>query len=390
MRVLLTGPARPGDLADLLQGAVPDHPGLSGSSVIGLLARTLRRRGHDVVVVTLSRYVHGGPVRYTGEGLEVRVGSYRERHRARDAFAAERRAVEGLIRDAGPVDVVHAHWTYEFALGALAAGRPTVVTVHDWPPVVVRFQPHPYRLVRVGMAARVLAASPIMTAVSPYLADLVARWTRRRPAIVPNGIPEEEFARAPAGPDPGPITLVALNDGFGRRKNVTVLLRALPHIRRGRPETRLRLLGRGYGPGEEAERWSRRHGLTDGVEFVGHVPRDVAMRHLARSHVFVHPSLEESFGLVLVEAMARRVPVVAGRRSGAVAWVCANGLAGALTDVRSPDALAETVLEVLERPERTAAMVAAAATQARRRFTADVNARGYEESYELAAGGAAG
>lgn len=385
MRVLLTGPARPRDLADLLDGPVDDLTGLSGSSVIGLLARTLHRRGHDVVVVTLSRDADR-PRRYVGDGLEIRVGPYRHEHRARDAFAAERAAIEDLIRAVPAVDVVHAQWTYEFALAALAARRPTIVTVHDWAPVVLRFQPHPYRVVRVGMAARVLASAEHVTAVSPYLADLVARWTRRRPAVVPNGIPQDEFAGGRVPPLEEPPSLIALNDGFGRRKNVPPLLRALPHIRRRVPGTRLRLVGRGFGAGEDAERWAAGEGLTDGVEFVGHVPRDEAMELLAQSHVFVHPSLEESFGLVLVEAMARHVPVVAGRHSGAVPWVCANGLAGSLTDVRSATTLAESVCEVLSRPDRAAAMAAAAHAQARRRFTADTVAEAYEEHYAAAAG----
>ncbi|MBW3621288.1 MAG: glycosyltransferase, partial [Actinobacteria bacterium] len=232
MRIALVGPARPSDLAARLGGGAPALAALSGSSVIGHLATTLHDRGHEVLVVTLSRDVGAEPVRLAGPRMELRVGHYRPVHRARDAFAGERRAVQALLREGSPPDVVHAHWTYEFALAALADGAPVVVTVHDWAPRVLRFHPHPYRLVRLGLAARVLRASRHTTAVSPYLADRVERWTRRRPVVVPNGLPAEEFSATSTGAAHG--AFVAINDGFSRWKNVASLLHAFALLRRRR------------------------------------------------------------------------------------------------------------------------------------------------------------
>lgn len=385
MRIALVGPARVSDLAPRLDGDAPALAALSGSSVVGHLATTLHDRGHDVLVVTLSPDVGSDPVRLAGAGLEVRVGHYRPSHRARDAFAGERREVRSLLQEGTSPDVVHAHWTYEFALAALAGSPPAVVTVHDWAPRVLRFQPHPYRVVRLGLAARVLRVSRHTTAVSPYLADRVQRWTRRRPVLVPNGIPEGEFASTgPTGAPRG--AFVAINDGFSRWKNVATLLRAFALLRRGRPEARLRLIGRDHGPGETAQRWADGAGLTAGVEFLGHLPRGRAMDELAGAVALVHPSLEESFGLVLVEAMARRVPVIAGRHSGAVPWVCGDGAAASLVDVTSPPGLAGAMSAALEGGDRIREQVEAGYDHARRRFTLDRVAAGYEAVYERARG----
>jgi hypothetical protein len=69
--------------------------------------------------------------------------------RAWDLFAQERAGLERAMRE-DPCDVVHAHWTYEFALAALASGQPTLVTARDWAPTILLMQRRlrllPYRL----------------------------------------------------------------------------------------------------------------------------------------------------------------------------------------------------------------------------------------------------
>ena len=64
------------------------------------------------------------------------------------------------------------------------------------------------------------------------------------------------------------------------------------------------------------------------------------------SDILVHPALEESFGMTLVEAMARKVPVIAGQSSGAVPWVLSGGEAGLLVDVSSVDTLVQSILRL--------------------------------------------
>jgi L-malate glycosyltransferase len=64
------------------------------------------------------------------------------------------------------------------------------------------------------------------------------------------------------------------------------------------------------------------------------------------SSAVAHPSLEESFGMVVLEAMALGVPVLGGQRSGAVPWLLA-GDAGVLVDVRNPSAIAEGLIRLL-------------------------------------------
>ncbi|MFP5310005.1 MAG: glycosyltransferase family 4 protein [Actinomycetes bacterium] len=386
-RVALAGPVRLDVLAADLDDPVPaGAEAISGGSPVTHLVRGWRRRGVEVVVATLAHGV-AAPTVLRGDGLTVHVGPYRPAHRARDAFRAEREAVAAALAGSG-ADVAHAHWTYEFALGALASGLPSVVTVRDWAPAILRHHPHPYRVVRLGMAAAVLRRADHVTVTSPYLEARVRRVTRRPPALVPNAVDDAEVldldAVAPRPRDPDAPVLVSVNNGWGHRKNVATLLQAFALVRAERPHATLRLVGSGHGPGQEAEAWAGPRGLLDGVELVGALPHPAAMAAVADADLLVHPSREESFGLTLVEAMVRGVPVVAGAGAGAVPWVADDGRAAVLVDVGSPPALAAGVARVLDDVAATRARTVHAHAHARARFTVDAVLDRYAEVYERA------
>lgn len=311
------------------------------------LVQELLRRGHRVVVATLSPDV-ADDIELAGPDLRVHVGPYRREHRARDAFRAERRAVRRALLRARP-SVVHAHWSYEFALGALASGAPTLVTLHDWAPTILRFHRDAYRAVRLGMHVATLARGQHVSAVSPYLARAAERW-RVDAEVVPNGLADRWFAARPRELRADAPTLVSVITGFGERKNSTTLLRAYARLRNEHPASRLVLIGDGHQPDGPAARWAAAEGLVTGVDFKGPLPYERTMAEIADADVLVHPALEESFGLTLIEAMAQGTPVIGGARSGAVPWVLAEGEAGALADVASPHALAATMQAVLSDP----------------------------------------
>ena len=252
---------------------------------------------------------------------------------------------------AGRPDIIHAHWTYEYALGALATGIPTLVTVHDWAPAILRLSPDPYRAGRLAMFAMCLVRASHLTAVSPYIQQRVERLIRRPVSVVPNGLPDEIFARSRSPLDLSAPRIVSVNNGFGPRKNARTLLQSFAAIPKAVPAAELWLVGRGFEPSGPAEDWARSRRLLPGVRFVGALSREKTIGVLSGAAVLVHPALEESFGMTLIEAMARRVPVVAGSRSGAVPWVLDFGRAGLLTDVLDPRETAQAVVRLLTRAD---------------------------------------
>lgn len=98
-------------------------------------------------------------------------------------------------------------------------------------------------------------------------------------------------------------------------KAVDLLLDAFKVVAERCPQARLEILGDG-DTRQELEEQSRRLGLTDRVVFAGWVSADEGARRLRGSDVFVLPSLRESGGVVLLEAMAVGLPVVASRWGG--------------------------------------------------------------------------
>jgi glycosyltransferase involved in cell wall biosynthesis len=99
---------------------------------------------------------------------------------------------------------------------------------------------------------------------------------------------------------------------------------------------------------------------------------------LAGAEVLVLPSEAEGFGLVLIEAMAAGVAVVATDAPG-IRDVVRDGETGILVPVGSPAALAEGIRRVLEDSGLRGRLVSAAFADARRRFTWDAAVAGYRQ-----------
>jgi glycosyltransferase involved in cell wall biosynthesis len=140
---------------------------------------------------------------------------------------------------------------------------------------------------------------------------------------------------------------VDVSDG-GKLKNIRALVDAHALMRSQGREVTLELVGPGLGPGDELASYAHTLGCADSVHFRGVLRGDQVTEILAGATLFVHTSLEESFGVSVVEAMVAGVPVIAGVRSGAVPWVLADGDAGLLVDVRKPSELAAGIMRLLD------------------------------------------
>lgn len=344
------------------------------------LALALLEAGHELEVVALDQSVIA-PIVFQGPRLRVQVGPFRRCGRARDFFGSERRFVREAFRRSQP-QLVHAHWSYEFALGALESGIPSLVTVRDWAPRIARLNPVPYRVVRLLMHARTVASARFFTAPSPYIASMIAGWRRLEVPVVPHAVPDSAFFPPTKTRHRGSPTVVGINNGFSPFKNVKALLRAFPLVRDRFPGATLVLAGTAYEAGGVAERWAAERQLVDGVRFLGPLPHEQASRLLERVDLLVHPSLEESFGMVVVEAMAHGVPVVGGTTSGAVPWLLEDGAVGLLTDVRSPGLLADAACRVLESAEVWRRCSEGGKRSAWRRFRVHQEVQSYEQQYE--------
>jgi glycosyltransferase involved in cell wall biosynthesis len=378
----------------LLQSLVADGESLPRGYVFpatALWVKELLARGHRVSLYTLAPEVDS-PRTFLGDRLTIRVGRYRNKNRARDLFWVERQDLLTMMGQ-DDCDVIHAHWTYEFALAALDSGKPTVVTAHDAPLSILKLHPDPYRLVRTAMAWRVARMSNCMTAVSPYVAEHFRKWFLfdHPMHVVPNGIADEFFSRvdqAAMEPKSGELTFACVLTGWSALKNGQAALLAFRRVRESLSWTRLLLIGNDYGQNEPAHHWALQHGCAEGVEFLGSVPYAQLLETLAsRVDVLVHPSLEESFGMVLAEAMALHIPAIAGEYSGGVPFVLDYGKAGILVDVRHPERIATAMEELARNPQQRVELAEAGYDSAKRRFHLQTVTEQYEAVYHSALSG---
>ena len=181
-------------------------------------------------------------------------------------------------------------------------------------------------------------------AVSKPARDFVARHFPGDYRIIPNGIDFEHFA-ADVPPieefSDGKVNILFLGR-LEKRKGFDYLLRAYGRVKREFPDSRLVVVG----PGTRLRRkYVRRVGkmrLKD-VVFAGYASYDELSRYYRTADVFCAPATgEESFGIILLEAMAAGRPIVASNISG-YASVVNNGVEGLLVPPRDEEALAHAI-----------------------------------------------
>ncbi len=185
-------------------------------------------------------------------------------------------------------------------------------------------------------------------AVSSAARDFVAKFVPGDYTIIPNGVDLDHFK-----PDVPP--LAEFGDGrlnilfVGRlegRKGLIYLLKAYRRLKLELPQTRLIVVGPGTRLRHRYEKWVKRHRLQD-VVFVGLVAYDELPRYYRTGDVFCSPATgRESFGMVLLEAMAMAKAVVATNIEGYRGVITPNH-DGILVPPKNDKALAEALISLL-------------------------------------------
>ena len=265
VKVTVTGPIDLRVLQPLLDSEVA-RPGYS-FPMTAHLVHALVDLGVDVSVVGTDPSVTTG-YRLQGPRLDVRVVPMRPRarRRAQDFFRAERVGIKQAIEDLRP-DVIHAHWTYEFALAAQKTRIPTWSPFTTRAPSILAHHRDAYRSARLAMQVRAITRARYLSAVSPLIQQKVEKIYRKRLALVPNGLPDDYFRRT-SRPTSHRVTYGALVNGDDDRKNLRTLLRAFDLLSRVEGK-RLVLAGAGCAPGDPLHAWAVERGLDRGVAFRG-------------------------------------------------------------------------------------------------------------------------
>ena len=329
------------------------HPGGVTEHVRHLSAK-LRARGHDVTVLAPSSRVgddHGIPG-YVRIGRSVPVRSNGSVARIALSFHLVRR-VRALLDEAA-FDDVHYH-------------EPLVPSL---PITVLRFHSGANVGTFHAMARRNLGyyyGRPFLKryfkrlhahiAVSVPARDFIARYFEGEYRIVPNGIDCSRFnpGHAPLQElrTPGKSTILFVGR-LESRKGLPTLVEAYGQLRRTRSDVRLVVVGDGpmrWGYESQVAAMS----IPD-VEFAGRVSDELLPRYYASADIFCAPANGgESFGIVLLEAMASGVPVMASSIPG-FSSVVSHDVDGVLVPPRHPKEWARALSGLLDDDSRRRAM----------------------------------
>lgn len=385
MRIAVVGPCNPREFADYLRLEPEELPIGLGGTPVNSLVKALLEIGHSVHLIGASPDLFEVE-RFEKDNLAVSVVPYRQRPRDRalDLFRQERKMMARELRRI-QVDVVHAHWSYEFGWVGVTSGLPHVLTVHDAPLTILRRMPDAYRLLRACLAYKVRFRATSVTAVSP---DLAAKWKRqmcfrRDIRVVPNIIPEFDRIDTGSVRKNNRVVVTDIADSTPL-KNVRRLLIAFSHFRSRITDAELRLIGTGLGADDQLAIWTRKAGLSTGVHFIGRQSRTGISQHLQESSMLCHTSLEESQGMCFLEAMWHSVPVIGGRNSGGAAWTLDNGEAGLLVDVTSIEEIQGALAQLHENLELRESLIKRGNKLVSGRYSAESVAMGYMHSYQQA------
>lgn len=205
-----------------------------------------------------------------------------------------------------------------------------------------------------GLLGSTRHASRMLTATAATLRGVAVKYRGRCMPMLENGVDLQRFQASPWPPAPGPA--MPLRVLFVGRlipaKALTLLLQAVARlVREGHP---IELSVIGNGP--LLAQWQAevaQLGLNQIVRFHGSLPAEQVALAMQHCHVFCLPSVRESGGAVLLEAMASARPVIAMNFGGPAELVDAK--VGQLIPLKSPesaiDALASTLRDVIEQPE---------------------------------------
>jgi phosphatidyl-myo-inositol alpha-mannosyltransferase len=339
------------------------------------LGEQLRRRGHEVLALTPSRTRPVEPwVVGVGGPLDI---PYNASNAPVSPWPSTRRHVRAALATFRP-DVVHAH-------EPLAPSASMFATLSGRAPVVGTFHAGLDRARAYDLAAPFLRRVARRLAVRVAVSERAAATARRRLGgvyeIVPNGIDVRAFSSATPRTDLGPGMNLLFVGRLHERKGFRTGVEAFERLAHEHGDLRLVVAGDGRDRSAVA---ALPADVRERVTMLGAVPnRELPPVHRA-CDVFVAPNRGgESFGVVLLEAMAAGLPVVASDIPG-YDEVVTDGLDGLLVAPGNVVALAATIARVLGDPALSARLAEAGRARAAT-FDWDVVAARLEELYAWAA-----
>ncbi len=291
--------------------ADPDQPrGGVESATVGLVRGLAARKGIELHVVTLEKGRDEDVVEKTPLATVHRLAASRMPMML-DVFGGPgRRKIDECVRKIGP-DIVHFQETYGF--GGPYPDIPTIFTVHGFDSLNLVTEKNWLWRLRSPLwkiaEKKGIGSHRFLVSIAPYVTEELETVCHSDITPIPNAI-SPQFFNIQASPVDGRVLFAGW---INRRKNIGAAIRAIARLAEEGREVSLHAAGE-FSDDEylqEVEALIEELGARSCVSLLGRVSQDVLRNELAEARVLILPSLQENAPMVIAEAMAAGVPVVA-------------------------------------------------------------------------------
>lgn len=359
-------PDRPGSAYLFVLPWSLEHVGGVNQVVINL-AREMVRSGSFRPVVLITDWNSVNPAWETVQGIEtvrwrIRTCDSRATIKQRIAFEVWKTSFVPAFRGfcaEEHIKVINQH----YAGPAAFTLQRTVKFLSPDIPLLISFHGADLTTIASGHPETITEWKQLLTQVKAVVAcsgDLGRKiastfGTAVTPAIIYNGIDSAGFAALAGDGTPSSRRVVLSVGKFEEKKGQDILIRAFAELVREYDDIDLILIG-GSGPTlPKLREFCAEREIEDRVRFFADVPHAQVAPFFKMATVFVLPSRQEPFGIVILEAGSVSLPVVASNVGG-IPEIITDGVTGCLVPKESSDALANALRALLDDPERAKAM----------------------------------
>lgn len=313
------------------------------ASSVNAYVNGLLKNGHQVVVFTTYPF-DGKSYKIVGNRISICFISTKFKVHAFGRARMGKKIARAIKENNDGIDVLHAQWTYEFALAALhfKGEKPLFCSVRDWCPYIMTlsegFMEKYYWTMSYFIFKKVMKGDSFkFIANSEYTkSQIVGDYPQKDVAIIPNPIDSKFILNTRTSYSENPVFISISYSVASPRKNNIKLLEAFHIYHSENPNASLILIG---ACPEDLKKNLEEKGLLEGVILKGLQDHDEVIRLIDESTCLVHPAIEETFGNILLEGMCRRVPCIGGAEAGAVPQVLGYGKYGVLCDVTNAQSI---------------------------------------------------
>ncbi len=305
------------------------------------------------------------------------------RLRAATLFQFDRLRIMRVLKKIQP-DLVHAQGTDEYGYAAMSGPWPAVLTLHGIRRMEAQWLSTSFfsrwTLLKYIEAYCIRKAKHIIS-INPYVERLIRHETRAIIHPIENPI-HDDFFNMQSSRD---ITRFVFVGTLDPRKSPLMLMRAFLRARKKFANIRLTVIGPydEHYPEyrREVEQFVEQLSGKDGIELLGWCQPEKVRREIVKAGILVLPSKQETAPMVIAEAMAAGLAIIA-TRAGGVEHMVRQDEEGYLLEVDDEAGLYAALLQTQQNKEKTIAMGKAAQVSAKKRFSASVIAEKIYQVYQ--------